>query len=210
MFKQIVFPRGRIHPSYKKYLYWSLSSNFISSVESVLSTHSMLSVIGQASTELTVSVNYIGKDIIGQFGGLYYMNKYSQNADKKPQKFINYAIGIEQSCIFLECMTPLLPINAFIPVAGFANIGKNIAFTSYGAINAKIIPTLAEDDNIGEIYAKISVLNTMASSSGMVVGLVIASFIPDHSTRLCIIPVLSVLRAYTYKKSIEGVVYNEL
>ena len=31
----------------------------------------------------------------------------------------------------------------------------------------------------------------------------IAALLPDHSTRLCIIPVLSILRTYTYKKAIE-------
>ena len=82
-----------------------------------------------------------------------------QKADKDPSKFIKYSMAFQQSAIFIECATPLLPISTFIPVAGLANIGKNIAFTGIGAVNAKIITKLAEEDNIGEIYAKISVLN---------------------------------------------------
>ena len=63
--KSVVYPRGKVHKNYGRYVGWSCLSNMIISTESVLSTHSMLSVIGQASSELTFSVNYIGKDIVG-------------------------------------------------------------------------------------------------------------------------------------------------
>ena len=164
--KNIIYPRGKVHNNYSKYVGWSCFSNIIISIESVLATHSMLSVIGQSSTELNISVNYIGKDIIGQLGGLYYMNKMGQKADIDSKKFINYSMCFQQCSIFMECMTPLLPIYTFIPVAGIANIGKNIAFTGIGAVNAKIINKLAEDNNIGEIYAKITVLNTLGLMNG--------------------------------------------
>jgi hypothetical protein len=40
--------------------------------------------------------NYIGKDIIGQMGGLMYMSKMGDKADKEPVKFLQYSNGIEQ------------------------------------------------------------------------------------------------------------------
>lgn len=204
--KNIIFPRGKVHNNYSKYVGWSCFSNFIISIESVLATHSMLSVIGQSSTELNISVNYIGKDIIGQLGGLYYMNKMGQKADIDSKKFINYSMCFQQCSIFMECMTPLLPIYTFIPVAGIANIGKNIAFTGIGAVNAKIINKLAEDNNIGEIYAKITVLNTLGSTIGMGIGLIIAAKLPDHTMRLCLMPFLTSIRIYSYNKAIEGLI----
>ena len=204
--KNIIYPRGKVHNNYSKYVGWSCFSNIIISIESVLATHSMLSVIGQSSTELNISVNYIGKDIIGQLGGLYYMNKMGQKADIDSKKFINYSMCFQQCSIFMECMTPLLPIYTFIPVAGIANIGKNIAFTGIGAVNAKIINKLAEDNNIGEIYAKITVLNTLGSTIGMSIGLIIAAKLPDHTMRLCLMPFLTSIRIYSYNKAIEGLI----
>ena len=204
--KNIIFPRGKVHNNYSKYVGWSCFSNIIISIESVLSTHSMLSVIGQSSTELNISVNYIGKDIIGQLGGLYYMNKMGQKADIDSKKFINYSMCFQQCSIFMECMTPLLPIYTFIPVAGIANIGKNIAFTGIGAVNAKIMTKLAEDNNIGEIYAKITVLNTLGSTIGMGIGLIIVAKLPDHTMRLCLMPFLTSIRIYSYNKAIEGLI----
>jgi len=97
--KKLIYPRGKVHKNYGKYVGWSCFSNFIISIESVLSTHSMLSVVGQASTELTLSVNYIGKDIVGQIGGLYYMNKMGEKADKE---LYGFPTGF---CIYGMCHT---------------------------------------------------------------------------------------------------------
>lgn len=205
--KSFVYPHSKVHQHYGRYVGWSLFSNILVSVESVLSTHSMLSVVGKASSELTLSVNYIGKDIVGQqFGGLWYMNKMGQKADKKPKEFIRYSMIFQQSAIFMECATPLIPFNMFIPVAGVASISKNISATGLGAVNAKIIQKLAQEDNVGEIYAKIRVLNTLGSSVGMGIGLFVACQIPCHTTRLCIMPLLSTVRIYSYHKAIEDLI----
>lgn len=204
--KNIIFPSGKVHPKYLNYVVWSCISNIFVSIENVISTHSMLSVLGKSSTELTLSVNFIGKDFIGQLGALTYMNKLGNKADKDPKKFIKYSMILQQSSTFLESFTPLLPIEAFIPLAGFSNIMMNISFTGFGAINAKIIPKLAEDNNIGEIYAKLSVINTIGSSLGMGLGLCTVALVPDHSMRLFILPVLASIRIYSYKKAIHELI----
>jgi hypothetical protein len=202
----LIYPCGKVHPKYLTYVGWYSLSNMIVSMENVISTHSMLSVLGKVSTELTLSVNFIGKDLIGQVGALTYMNKMGKKADKEPQKFIKNSMILQQSSVFLESFTPLLPIEAFIPVAGLSNIMMNISFTGFGAINAKIIPKLAEDDNVGEIYAKLTVINTIASSLGMGLGLGVVAFIPDHSMRICILPILASIRIYSYKKAIHELI----
>lgn len=204
--KNIVYPHGKVHQNYGRYVGWSCLSNLIISIESVLSTHSMLSVVGQTSSEINISVNYIGKDIVGQLGSLYYMDKMGQKADKEPSKFVTYSMSFQQSAIFMECATPLLPISTFIPVAGLANISKNISFAGVGAVNAKIINKLAEEDNVGEIYAKIVVLNTLGSTIGMGLGLAIAAHLPDHTMRLGLMPCLVIARIYTYNKAIDGLI----
>ena len=201
---KIIYPHGKVHQHYARYVGWSCLSNTIVSIESVLSTHSMLSVVGQASSELTLSINYIGKDILGQIGGLLYMNKIGNKADKDPMNFINYSMFFQQTAVIVQCFTPLLPINMFIPVAGLANIGQNIAFTGIGAINAKVIQKLAQEDNIGEIYAKVTVINTLGSTLGMGIGLIIAGHVPDHSMRLCLMPFFTIMRIHSYKRAIEN------
>jgi hypothetical protein len=166
----------------------------------------MLSVLGKSSNELTLSINYIGKDMLGQIGGLWYINKIGRISDKEPSKFVKYSLGFQQSAVFLECATPLLPVLLFVPVAGIANIAKNISFTGFGAVNAKIIQKLAQDNNIGEIYAKITILNTIGSTVGMGLGLIIAGYIPDHSMRLMLMPLFTGIRVYSYNKAINELI----
>jgi hypothetical protein len=86
------------------------------------------------------------------------------------------------------------------------NIGKNISFTGFGAINARIIQKLAVDNNIGEIYSRLTVINTIGSSIGMCIGLGLVAKIPDHTMRMGLIPILGAARVYTFNKSVESLI----
>lgn len=205
MLSKFFQPVGRVHQKFNQYMFWSFTSNIISSTQYVLSTHSMLCTIGHDNNEFNMSYNYIVKDIIGQVGGLYYINKTCTKYDKDINKYTKETLIIQQLSLYLECITPFVPNNTFLLIAGFANIGKNVTATGLGATNAKIIQTLAIDNNIGEIYAKINVLNTLGSSIGMIIGLGITHYIPDHGTRLCMLPLLSTLRYWTFVHSIRNI-----
>lgn len=203
--KKLYMPTGKVHPLYTQYVSWSFLSNAIVSAEYVMSTHSMLSVLGQSSSQTSFSASYIGKDIFGQIGGVMYMSRIGRSADTAPQNFVRRSLCIQQTAMAVECATPFLPLTGFIPVAGMANISQNIASTSIGAVNAKIIQKLSHN-NVGEIYAKVSILNTLGSSIGMSAGLGVVYAIPCHETRLVIMPLLAVARIYTYNRAIRHLV----
>lgn len=204
-FKKIFYPSGKFHHQYTKYIFWSSLSNMIISIESVLSTHSILSAVSTDNTELLRTANYIGKDIIGQIGSLYYISKHGQNADKNPKKFLLYSNIIQQSSFMANCITPIFP-SYFLYIAGLSNIAMNISFTSFGAVNARCILTLSTENNIGETYAKINIINTIGSSIGMIFGLYFTLLFPDHDSRLLLIPILGVLRIYTYSKAYQNLI----
>lgn len=201
MWRSLIYPIGRVHPHYNTFVKWSLISNICISAESVLSTHSMLSALNINNNSMNMSYNYVGKDIIGQIGGMIYINKFAKQADQDPKRFIKYSMIIQQTSTLLECATPILPLSLFLPFGSMANIGKNISFAGFGAINAKIIQKLAVDNNIGEIYAKLTVINTFGSTLGMSLGLLIASIFPDHGTRLIITSLFGIIRYYSYFKA---------
>lgn len=203
---KFLLPSGRVHKNYLKYLYWNSFSNFIVSIESVLSTHSMLTTVG-ANIGVNVSINFIGKDIIGQIGSLYAMNKIGKYIDKEPLRFLKMSLLLEQTSILMECATPIFPLSSFIAVGGISNVGKGIAFSGIGCLSATVVNKLSIDkDNIGEIYSKIGIVNTITTSVGMSLGLLIASLIPCHETRLCLIPILACFRYLGFYKSIEGII----
>ena len=202
--RSLFFPTGKVHPKYTQYVGWSFISNVLVSAESAMSTHSMLNAIGTCS-ETVRTANYIGKDIIGQFGGLLYMAKMSKQADKKPLTFLFYSNILQQFAYLSLCTTPMLP-EYFLPIAGASNIFINVSFISFGAINAKCIQTLAIDGNVGEIYSKISVINTLGSSIGLLLGIGIIAAVPDHTTRLLIIPIIALGRVATFNRAVKDLI----
>ena len=101
--------------------------------------------------------------------------------------------------------TPLVP-ELFLPIAGCSNILTNVSFAGFGAVNAICIQKLAVDNNIGEIYAKISIINMIGSSIGLAAGVGITMIIPDHATRLCLTPVLAFGRVYSLNRAVRTVI----
>ncbi len=205
-FKSIIAPAGKIHPKYYQYIGWSFASNVLSSTESAMSTHDMLQAVGNSESSVIQTSNYIGKDIIGQIGGLMFMAKIGREADNKPRRFLLYANMFQQTAFMTVMLTPHCP-DYFLPIAGLANVMFNISFTSFGAINAKCIGELSNKaTNTGEIYAKISVLNTFGSSIGLLIGLGINAMTPDGVTRLGIIPVLAAGRVYCFDRAVSSLI----
>ena len=85
------------------YLKWSAINNFTTSISSVISTNSMLHSINipNPSYESIITLNYVGKDIIGQFGSLLYSWKKGKNSDVEPLKHIIYGGIFLQTSFFI-------------------------------------------------------------------------------------------------------------
>jgi len=201
-FKNLILPTsGPIHLSHLKYIKWSFLSNILVSTETALGSDNMLHAINYDSENVR-TLNYIGKDIIGQIGGLTYISWGSQKIDKKPKNFLAISHGVQQLGLTGISITPLTP-TYFLPIAGLSNIFSNLSWTGFGAINAKCINKLALQNNLGEIYTKISIVNMMGSSIGLLIGLGINIYFPVITERIILIPILGLLRIYTFNKAIE-------
>jgi len=207
--KIVFFDNEKTHKLYAKYVGWSFLSNIIVSRENAIVTDSMLHAIDIdvcSENSAVRTMNYIGKDIIGQLGSLGYIAKFGKNIDKIPRRILLYSNITQQSSMMITAITPFIS-KWFLPIAGFSSILSNISFIGFGAINAKCIQYISKDtDNIGEIYAKISVINTFGSSIGLLLGIYISFAIPDHQSRLAIIPFLTFLRIFTFNRSIAGII----
>lgn len=189
---------------HNQYIYWSFISNIFISVECALSMHSMLNAIN-CNDDITRSANYIGKDILGQIGGLLYLTQNTKKYDEKPREILLHSNIIQQCSFFSMCLTPLVPNNYFLFIAGTSNVFSNIAAVGYGSINAQCIKNISKD-NIGEIYAKTAYINTLGSSIGLILGLGISAYIPEHEYRIMLLPILAYGRIYTYNRAIYGLI----
>jgi hypothetical protein len=201
--RKLLYPSGKVHPLYCKYIGWSFVSNIAVSAQQVLSTHSMLATVSTYDTDSIRTLNYIGKDLIGQIGGLLCIAKLGKSIDKSPTKFLNKANILQQTAYIATSITPLVS-EYFLPVAGAANVLTNVSFIGFGAVNAKCIQAMSIDNNIGEVYAKISIFNTAGSSIGMLIGMFLTVLIPEHDLRICLTPLIGVVRVLTFNMAVRG------
>lgn len=186
-------------------------SNFISGIQSVLSTHSMLGALNMGDSErdlISVSVNLIGKDVIGQMASIPILSKISKVGDSDSKSYLKLNVLIYEVSNFIECSTPVFGPNYFMLLGALGNIGKNIGFTGFGSFNAKLINMISLDkDNICELYSKITVASTISYSLGMVFGLAIVKLIPCHYTRLSLLPFLGFIK-YNFLVQSVNVIEN--
>jgi hypothetical protein len=165
-----------------------------------------LDIPDETKTNLNLSSNYIGKDILGQIGGVIIMNKMGKYIDSDPRKFLNCSLLFQQTALTIECLTPLFPHSYFLFLGASGNILKNISFMGFSSLNGKIINKLSIDkDNIGELYSKLTIINTISTSIGMSLGLYLTILIPCHFSRLGLIPTLGIIRYYSIHKSIKDI-----
>lgn len=180
-------------------------SNFIGSMEFTISTHSMLGVVSLSPTAGSLISVYIGKDIVGQTVGSMYNYYASKKIDNNVSKFVNRSLIFQHTATIVETMTPLLSTSLFGYVSASANIMKNISFTQFGAVNSKVIYKLTENNNTGEIYTQLSIVNNISTSLGMGCGILISSLFPDPVSRSIIVAILSFLNICIYKHTLKQV-----
>jgi hypothetical protein len=188
-----------------QYIKWMALNSFTSSVSSVIATNSMLnSIMIKPSYTDVITTTYVGKDIIGQFGGLIYSLYTGKKADKEPEKYIKKGIFIQQSSFYLENFSVLIKSSELIlPFLGFSSMLQNISFISIGAVNANNLLKLS-NENIGELYCKIASINTLASTFGMIVGIGIINFVPSYTIRtVCILPILTTINYYSIVRALK-------
>lgn len=155
---------------FQKFSKWMFASMCLSSCQNVLSMDAMLELL--AVLNETRTLNYIGKDVVGQLSSLLVMLGFSKHIDLQPRQFMVHSVLLHQTSMALTLVSPLFP-TYFVAVAGVGSMLGNVAFMGLGAINAKCIQTLATENNVGELYSKLTITQTLAGSVGMAAGVAV-------------------------------------
>lgn len=187
-----------------KYCMWMAVNSWSGSVNGVISTNTMLGAIGvsQSATN-NVTATYIGKDVIGQLGGLVYAWKTGQKADRTPKSYITRGSVIQNTAYFVENASSLVPKEMLLPVLGSSSFLKNLSWVSIGAVNARNLSKLT-GNKMGEVYSKVAAINTLSSTAGMLCGLGLIKLCPSYTLRsIMIMPVMSGINIYSARKATE-------
>lgn len=156
------------------YCKWSFISAICGSMNYVISTQALLMCLGMpeaSSLGLSVGLNWILKDGLGQAGGVLFASKVGHLFDSEPKKFRLVSIALMQLASCIELLTPHFPA-AFLIIASFSNVCKNISWIALSACRAHIHKSFSsESDTMGELTAKVTSQNTTASVFGTGIGI---------------------------------------
>ncbi len=200
-------PSGNEGMKVGKYMAWNFAFNVCSSINNVLSTHAIMASLSSAKDNSSgnITYNFIGREIVGQFGGIAISLLNNRKVNANPLKYGRSGVVIQQLATFVELLSPFIPERFFIPVVGAANIGKNIAWIRNGAINARCINEISKNrNNPSEVYTHISAINTCASTIGLMVGIQLTNYLPNHYARLLTCPVLTCIQLFTFSKALKS------
>jgi hypothetical protein len=191
-------------PKLLKYSSWMALNSCAESCSAVISTNSMLSSIMTApSYTAVIATTYVGKDIIGQLGGMVYAWKTGKKADKDALAYITKGALLLHTGFYLENISCLVKPDFTLPVLGLSSVVKNIAFISIGAVSASNIQKMASQ-NMGETYSKIASINTLSSTIGMLLGIGIIHTVPSYTVRsVLILPILTGISLYAVRKATQ-------
>lgn len=182
------------------YFKLSFAFNVISAIESTITTHSILGALISDNVQLyNVSINFMAKDVVSNLGSLYVINKMSRHVDVRPMRSMYIAQCAYQFSMLVECLAGNLPSHMFIPAVGISGIGKTVAWTATGAIHAKAVANMGQDE-IGRNYSILSSINTFGNSVGTGIGLLIVY----HPSHLVVIPFLTVARVLLLRRMVQS------
>jgi len=145
----------------------------------------------------TIPHFWMVKEGIGNLSSLLFI-KYS-SANSNPSVLWKPAMMLQQTAYLLETATPLLPTSAFVPVSSLASALHSPAFMFMGAINAKACQTIGPED-LAKTYMKLTIVNSVASSAGIFVGVLINMYCTDY--KYVFIPAIATLRVWSFRKMI--------
>jgi hypothetical protein len=184
-------------------MFWRFSfllsvNTFSTSCAAVIGTNNMLSsVLLQPSAETVLAATYIGKDIIGQLGGMVYTWKKAKQIDANPIKIAKLAVFLQHSAIYLDYFS--ISVSSPLVWLGFSSFLKNVAFIHSGAVNVKNLEKINPTETLAVKYTKISSINTLSSTAGMITGLILVNNFP--TTAIFFGPILSLISYSTFVKA---------
>jgi hypothetical protein len=177
-------PKGypsSIEKGYLQYSGYQFSGYLFSTAGSVLSTQSLLYALGlgDGSIPLAVTLNWIIKDGLGQFGGVLFASFVNNQFDQNPKRWrMISSVALDLSS-FLELLTPLAP-KYFLFLASLANIGKNISYLSASASRVAIHKSFTRHENLADVTAKTGSQTILSSLLGTSLGIYISTLV-NHS-----------------------------
>ena len=165
-----------VTPGYGTYAALQFAAYTCSSACGVLSTRVLLTAVGVgdgAAAPLAAAANWAIKDGLGMLGGVAFAATWSNSLDARPRQWrLRSSAALDLASLVELAALPAFP-QYFVPIAGLANVAKNVSYLAASASRAAIHQSLSarsDASNLADLTAKTGSQTIVASLCGLALG----------------------------------------
>ena len=162
-----------VEDGYGTYALLQFAGFACSSAGGVLSTRVLLTAVGvgdASAAPLAAAANWAVKDGLGMLGGVAFASIWSGALDARPRRWRLWSsVALDAAALVELAALPAFP-QYFVPIAGLANVAKNISYLAASASRAAIHRALSNRQgaaNLGDLTAKSGSQTIVASLVGL-------------------------------------------
>ncbi|XP_050237591.1 protein root UVB sensitive 3 [Mercurialis annua] len=176
------FPSS-VTPDYYPFQVWDSLQGLSTYIRTMLSTQALLSAIGvgeKSATVIGATFQWFLRDLTGMLGGILFTFYQGSNLDSNAKMWRLVADLTNDLGMLMDLVSPLFP-SAFIFVVCLGSLSRSFTGVASGATRAALTQHFALQSNAADISAKEGSQETVATMTGMALGMLLARVTIGHS-----------------------------
>ncbi|KAL5723182.1 Protein root UVB sensitive 3 [Ranunculus cassubicifolius] len=175
------FP-STVTPDYVPFQIWDSLQGLSTYIRTMLSTQALLSAIGvgeKSATVIGATFQWFLRDFTGMLGGILFTFYQGSNLDSDAKMWRLVADLMNDLGMLMDLVSPLFP-SAFVLVVCLGSISRSFTGVASGATRAALTQHFSVQNNAADIAAKEGSQETVATMTGMVLGMLLAHITMGH------------------------------
>ncbi|KAF9624224.1 hypothetical protein IFM89_008162 [Coptis chinensis] len=175
------FPTS-VTPDYVTFQLWDSLQGLSTYIRTMLSTQALLSAIGvgeKSATVIGATFQWFLRDFTGMLGGILFTFYQGSSLDSNAKMWRLVADLMNDLGMLMDLVSPLFP-SAFIFIVCLGSISRSFTGVASGATRAALTQHFSLQNNAADISAKEGSQETLATMTGMVLGMLLAHITMGH------------------------------
>ncbi|KAG2553819.1 hypothetical protein PVAP13_9KG623900 [Panicum virgatum] len=188
------FP-GSVTPDYVPFQTWDTLQGLSTYIRAMLSTQALLGAIGVGEQSATV---------IGMLGGILFTFYQGSNLDSNAKMWRLVADFMNDLGMLMDLLSPLFP-SSLIVIMCLGSLSRSFTGVASGATRAALTQHFALANNAADISAKEGSQETLATMTGMGLGMLLAHITRGHALSVWVSFLsLTVFHMYANYKAVQS------
>ncbi|XP_026377423.1 protein root UVB sensitive 3-like [Papaver somniferum] len=175
------FPTS-VTPDYVPFQIWDSLQGLSTYIRMMLSTQALLSAIGvgeKSATVIGATFQWFLRDFTGMLGGILFTFYQGSNLDNNAKMWRLVADLMNDLGMLTDLVSPLFP-SAFVVIVCLGSISRSFTGVASGATRAALTQHFSLQNNAADISAKEGSQETLATMTGMILGMLLARVTMGH------------------------------